>query len=123
MAQPVSSVFDWDGMLSWFPIHPHRPPLTAMIAKHILQLTCVTSQQEELSTRQAAAPSLNIRNIRTTQSPPQWYISRGGDYHEPEPASDNAYFVLEAIEYNHVLITLNDKVLQTFNHLFVNVLT
>jgi hypothetical protein len=125
MAQPVSSVFDWDGMLSWSPIHPHRPPLTAMIATHILQLTCLTPQQEELSTRQAAAPSLNIRNIRTTQSPPQWYISyaRKDQVDEPESASDNAYFASDAVKCRHVLVTLNDKVLLTLDHLLVNVLT
>jgi hypothetical protein len=96
-----------------------------MIAKHILQLTCVTSQQEELSTRQAAAPSLNIRNIRTTQSPPQWYISyaRKDQVDEPESASDNAYFASDAVKCRHVLVTLNDKVLLTLDHLLVNVLT
>jgi hypothetical protein len=112
-------------MLSWSPIHSRRPPLTAMIAKHILQLTCLTPQQEELSTGQTAAPSPDVRKIRTTQSPPQWYISYACKDHvdEPESASDNAYFASDAVEYKHVLVTLNDKVLLTLDHLFVNVLT
>jgi hypothetical protein len=42
---------------------------------------------------------------------------------EPESASDNAYFASDAVEYKHVLVTLNDKVLLTLDHLFVNVLT
>jgi hypothetical protein len=78
-------------------MHPHEPPLTAMIATHILQLTCVTSQQDRSQIRQADAPSLEIRNIRTTQNPPQWCIGHGGDKYEPESASDNAYFASKAI--------------------------
>jgi hypothetical protein len=96
-----------------------------MIATHILQLTCLTPQQEEHSTRQAAAPSLDVRKIRTTQSPPHWYIryARKDQVDEPEPASDNAYFASDAVECRHVLVTINDKVLLALDHLLVNVLT
>jgi hypothetical protein len=121
MAQPASPIPNSDGTLLWSTIHPREMPLTAMIAAHLLQLTCVTSQQQRHLTRHANAPSADMRNIRITHSRSQWYIGHGDE--EYEPASDNAYFAEEAVEHNHALITLNDRVLQTLDYLFVNVLT
>jgi hypothetical protein len=121
MAQPAASILKSDGMLLWSTIRPRESLLTALIAEHLLQLTCIPSQHERYSTRHANTPSADMRNIRITQSRSQWYIGRGGD--EYEPASDNAYFAEEAVEHNHALVTLNDKVLQTLDCLFVKILT
>ena len=113
MAQPASSVLTPDNMLSWSAIRSRTPPPAARISIHLLQ--------ETTSTRQATAPSADVRIISIIRSRPQCYIGYKGE--EYEPASDNAYFASEALEGNHALITLNDKVLHTLGHLFVEVLT
>ena len=113
MAQPASSVLTPDNMLSWSAIRSRTPPPAARISIHLLQ--------ETTSTRQATAPSADVRSISITRSRPQCYIGNKGE--EYEPASDNAYFASEALEYNHALISLHDKVPHTLDHLFVKVLT
>lgn len=84
-----------------------------MITNHFLQ--------ETTSTPQATAPSADVRIIRITRGRPQCYIGHTAEKYEP--GGDNAYFASAALEDNHALITLNDKVHHTLGHLFVEVLT
>jgi hypothetical protein len=117
----ATSIPNSDGMLLWSATRPREPPLTAMIAVYLLQVTCVPSQQETTSTRRATAPSADVRILHITRSRPQCYIGCPGE--KDEPAPDNAYFASEALEDQHALITLNDKVHHTLDFLFVEVLT
>lgn len=92
-----------------------------MIAAYLLELTRITPEQEQQSTRRANPPPADIRSISITQSCSTWYIGREDE--GSKSASDNAYFASEAVEHNHALVTLNNKVLQTPDHFFVEGLT